>query len=434
MSKVFEAAAGPQTAADAGRWVHRRIHYDPEVFRAEQERLFRRCWIYVGHESDIPQAGDYLSATVAGEPIVLVRDREGSVNAFFNTCMHRGVRIARMPRGNCGSSFKCMYHGWTYDLKGGCTGVPFFQAYGESFDRRQFDIPNVSVELFHGLIFVAIDPLIPTLTEFLGEVIPDLEAAVKESEVIGRISYMYNGNWKLWHENFADGYHPQFTHYMVKDIEEDYPGQGENTHLRPGHSVLTWDINPPRFDRISKRMSGLTGLEHDVTQSPDYMLPPYPDREQPQTGPVPQNRIFTVFPNIDFQDVVNTVKIEILHPVAPDRTKVEVVELGSVHDTEEQRAWRLRHSGISSHTSAGRIAADDNEAIQFAQQGYAAKKVRYSPISRGQQPGETGGTLDEHGMRGFYAEWMRYMSEPASGLEGNGAGDGSQVRAVGEEV
>ena len=123
------------------------------------------------------------------------------------------------------------------------------------FDRHDFDIPTISVDAFHGCIFVSIDPLVPTLDEFLGEVIPDLEAAVKESEVIGRISYMFKGNWKLWHENFADGYHPQFTHQMVKDIEEDYPGQGINQHLAPGHSVLTWDINAPRFDRISATMA-----------------------------------------------------------------------------------------------------------------------------------------------------------------------------------
>jgi phenylpropionate dioxygenase-like ring-hydroxylating dioxygenase large terminal subunit len=256
---------------------------------------------------------------------------------------------------------------------------------------------------------------------------------VKESEVIGRISYMFKGNWKLWHENFADGYHPQFTHQMVKDIEEDYPGQGINEHLAPGHSVLTWDINAPRFDRISATMAGITGLEHDVTKDPDFMWPPYPDREQPQTGPVPQNRIFTVFPNLDFQDVVNTVKIEILHPVSPGLTKVEVVELGSIHDTEEQRAWRLRHSGISGHTSGGRIAADDNEAIGLAQQGFAAREVPYSSMSRGQEPGDIGGTYDEYGMRAFYAEWTRYMnSTPVTPTpSGNGS---AAVRAVGEEV
>ena len=99
MSKVLnQPAAGPKSEEEAGRWVHRRVHYDQEVFDLEMARLFRRCWIYVGHESEMPNAGDYIAGTVAGEPIVVVRDKDRDLQAFFNTCTHRGVKIAAMPR------------------------------------------------------------------------------------------------------------------------------------------------------------------------------------------------------------------------------------------------------------------------------------------------------------------------------------------------
>ncbi len=399
-------------------WVDRRIYIDPEVLRLENAALFTRSWMYVGHESEIRNSGDYLTVTVAGQPIVVARDRTGSVNAFYNTCSHRAVQIAREARGNCANTLKCIYHGWSYDLTGRCVGVPHFQAYGKDFDRSEFDIPRVHIDTFHGLIFVALDPLVPTLAEFLEGIADDLEAAVRDTEVIGRISYIVKGNWKMWHENFADGYHPPFTHQMVRDIEDDYPGDGVNEHVGNGHTVLTWDVNPPRFDRINASMMAITGLSHDVTANPDYYPTPYPKRPTRQLGAKQQYRIFTLFPNLDFQDTSSTVKIEILHPISPSETRVEVVMLGSTDDTSEHRAWRLRHSGLSGHTSGGKIAADDNEAIAFAQLGMSAVGVPLSSISRGQQPGDVGGTRDEHGIRGFYERWAVYMeSDPEHGFD-----------------
>src|SRR5512144_3391523 len=104
--------------------VHASLYTDPRIFDEEMERIFRRGWVFVGHESEIPRAGDFVTRSIATDPVIMVRTRDGVVAVLLNRCMHRGTVLCTAARGHA-RTFQCPYHGWTYDAGGDLLGVPY---------------------------------------------------------------------------------------------------------------------------------------------------------------------------------------------------------------------------------------------------------------------------------------------------------------------
>ena len=119
--------------------VNRRAFTDPECLSEERACLFGRCWIYVGHESEVPHAGDYRARTVAGRPMVLVRGDDKVIRVLLNTCTHRGAQVCRQKSGTA-RTFQCPYHAWTFNSRGQLVGVPADESYSEAFDKGHIDM------------------------------------------------------------------------------------------------------------------------------------------------------------------------------------------------------------------------------------------------------------------------------------------------------
>jgi glycine betaine catabolism A len=184
-----------------------------ERLLAEQQVLFRRYPVAVGHASEIASPGDFITHDATGIPIVVVRDRGGSVRAFVNACRHRGSRLVGEPCGHHKKAFVCPYHAWSYELDGALLHVPMREAFPSLVDAEAGLVP-VPVEIRHGLVWVrpgggaALD-----MAGYLGPVDEDLAGFGLEGHVLHRrVSEVRGVNWKLVIEAFLEGYHVRSLH------------------------------------------------------------------------------------------------------------------------------------------------------------------------------------------------------------------------------
>ena len=202
------------------------IYGDPDVFAAERDRLFPRSWVFLAHESEIPDPGDYVVRRILADSFIVVRDETGVVRVLFNMCLHRGMQVCRAELGNA-SHFRCPYHAWTYRNDGRLAGLPFHgEAYGgeDGFSRQsQSLLPAPSMGSYNGLIFASLDPDAPPLRTYLGDFAFYLDFYTRQSpagiELRGPQRWRVKANWKIGAENFSgDSYHTPHTHASVVDI------------------------------------------------------------------------------------------------------------------------------------------------------------------------------------------------------------------------
>lgn len=217
----------PETLADVRRGlVPAYIYNDRKIFELEKERIFQRSWIFVGHESEIAQPGDYMVRNIVTDSFIVNRDEAGQIGAHFNMCLHRGMQVCRAEIGNA-SHFRCPYHGWSYHNDGTLVGLPFHQeAYGgeAGFNRKgQRLLPAPNIAIYNGMIFLNLDDAAMPFEDFIGEFRFYMDYYTKQSprgiELRGPQRWRVKANWKTAAENFAgDMYHTPQTHTSVVEI------------------------------------------------------------------------------------------------------------------------------------------------------------------------------------------------------------------------
>ncbi len=188
-----------------------RCFISPEVFAEEQAKIFSRQWVCVGHQNQLAGVGDYLLAEVAGESLIIVRDKERALNGFYNVCRHRGTRLCEEAAGHA-SAIQCPYHAWTYALDGRLIGAPHMDEVA-GFAKADYPLQRVHLQLWEGLIFVSLAESPPPLSEFFAPLegkfshwnLPQLRSA-------RRITYQVAANWKLVFENYSECYHCPGVH------------------------------------------------------------------------------------------------------------------------------------------------------------------------------------------------------------------------------
>jgi benzoate/toluate 1,2-dioxygenase alpha subunit len=394
---------------DGSRVIDRNIYVDPKVYAAEQDQLFAKTWQWVAHDSEIPEFGDYVTATIAGRPIIVSRGEDGLITAFFNTCTHRGALLAVRAKGNSGGSFTCLYHAWCFDTEGKLTSAPLPAAYGDRLQKPCYDVPTVRLETFAGNIFISLDPNIEPLADFLGETKAYIEMFTGKHEAIGRVRWTLDGNWKLWHENFRDNYHPMYAHLMIGVNYQGVTIEGRNYDLSRGHSLLAFPPqgNPAALGPLIRKLTGKDAGAMALRPT-----------EAPAKFTDNRNMIMAVFPNLDFQHsaVQDHNLLQIVRPLSIDKAIVEIVVFGEKGEPAEVRKARLEGS-LDGQTAAGKISGDDTEAVRRCAGGFGAfKEVRWSNMDRGQEPGDEGGKNDEYSMRAFYVAYKKYLGQSLQGL------------------
>ena len=194
--------------------VHSSLYTDPTIFAEEMAQIFGQNWVYVGHESEVPERGDYLRRNIGTEPIILVRGAKG-VSVLANRCTHRGNLLCQAERGKT-RNFACQYHGWVFNPEGELVDTPF--PAGQTAPRETLGLRRATVESYRGFVFATFAEHPRPLAEHLGNARQVLDRTSDQSPLgevqIGKtwIKHMFHANWKMLSENEADGYHVTFVH------------------------------------------------------------------------------------------------------------------------------------------------------------------------------------------------------------------------------
>jgi choline monooxygenase len=218
-----------------------RYYVDPEIHRAEKEKIFARTWQPVGDVADATSPGDHFTAEIAGEPIVVVRDKDGVLRAFYNVCRHRAGAVA----DGCGKkmSLQCRYHGWTYGLDGRLMHAPESEGMAD-FDKARFGLVPIAVDTFGPFVFVNQDKDAPPLATYLGNIPEETKTfGLERLKKAARRDYVIGCNWKVYVDNYLEGYHVPIAHPGLNKAL-DYSSYRVNTYRYHSEQFAPMRSNP----------------------------------------------------------------------------------------------------------------------------------------------------------------------------------------------
>jgi phenylpropionate dioxygenase-like ring-hydroxylating dioxygenase large terminal subunit len=292
------------TLAISAKTLLQKYFVSPEVFEAEQEKIFSRQWVLVGHQSQIAQAGDFFVPDVAGESLIVARDKNGEIRGFYNVCRHRGTRLCEEQSGHS-SAIQCPYHAWTYGLDGRLIGSPHMDEV-PGFDRSDYSLHPVNLGVWEGFIFVnlADDPMPleewcePLAGKFLYWNLARLRS-------VKRVEYDVKANWKLIFENYSECYHCPGVHPMLSKVS---PYDSAENDLTEGPFL-------GGFMKINRGKS--------LTMSGNACAIPVAGKRQAEEEE-DSERVFyySIFPNMLLSMHPEYVMVHQLWPQSPERTQI----------------------------------------------------------------------------------------------------------------
>ena len=424
--------------------VSREIFVNEEIYADEQEQVFTRSWLFIGHESQVPKPGDYFVSCMGEESVILCRDRESKLHVFLNSCRHRGMKVCRYDEGNT-PVFTCPYHGWSYAADGKLVGVPFFKdAYHEQLDKSKLGLVEVAqMEVYKGSVWATWDPTAPPFTEYLGDFKMFFDLSLEAwngtdepLEVIGGVQkWLIPCNWKFPAENFSgDSYH-NISHRSVdmvgigpsgtgrRDMQErvdsrrlqvSFPDRGHQTgiYVLPGGAPTapSYQQSPEvadYFREAEEKRRAIKGEWGRVTGSPGEIFPNtalHP--RQPRS-------------------------IAVWHPRGAHQTEVwrwYFVDAGAPYQVKDfLRQYYIRYSG-----PGGLTEQDDMENWNYAHSASRGTIARRHPYSYEQGLGYeqtnfeyeglrfpgivmdiTEARSSEQNLRNFYKRWAEFMDAPS---------------------
>jgi choline monooxygenase len=263
---------------------------DPEIYELERRGVFHDSWQALGRADQVAEPGQFFTAELAGEPVLVVRDKEGTLRALANVCRHRAARIERREGGQA-SRFRCRYHGWAYDLKGNLAGTPEFDGV-EDFCKEALSLPRYHVDVWGPFVFVHLGTPAMTLTDYMRPIAERSgDRGLASLKFGGRRTYEMACNWKLFVDNYLDGgYHINTLH---PDLAKVVNMDTYHTVLDDWASVQISPLRTPPASRVNADLGVVrTGAEahywwlypnfminlYDGTMDTNLVLPLGPDR------------------------------------------------------------------------------------------------------------------------------------------------------------
>jgi p-cumate 2,3-dioxygenase alpha subunit len=407
--------------------VHRRAMVSSEVFDLEQRRIFNVSWLYVGHDSEIPDPGDYRRRTVAGRPLIFVRDHADSIRVLLNSCAHRGALVCRRDEGN-DRRFQCFYHGWTYDLAGRLVNVPRSEAYPDSFQWAEHGLVSPpQVDHYRGLWFVNFDANAVPLAEYLADVSDQIDLTLDSAQplggwevVPGRADYDVKANWKLLVENSIDMYHFATVHltyanYVAKrrSRQSGQPSRGvpdtASSYAFGGAHGHGGFVHPSSTRPIANEGAEWSDEANaEVALLRERLVSEFGETRGLEMAT--RSRHLLIYPNLMFQDSSTGFRLRLIWPAAPDLMSVTQWEFRPRNELAEIRRHRL-DSSRAFLGPGGFGTPDDVEALESCQLGYRATGDQWNDVSRGMGRDQLSAD-DEEQMRNFWRRWRDQIGAP----------------------
>jgi len=401
--------------------VHTSLYTSPELFDLEIDRIFNKTWVWVAHESEIPDAGSFKSSMVGKQPVIVVRDRKRNINVLLNRCRHRAANVCEHQKGKT-NNFVCPYHGWGYGLDGALRGVPHPESYEDTLDKANLGLVKLRTESYGGLVFATFNDDIEPLDTFLGPAKKWIDLFNKQGagypvEATTAHKFRFPGNWKIQLENTTDGYHFPIVHKsflssvdkQTEDMLNFVDGSGYVEDLGNGHSVMVMipdlidledNLEADIPDRFLSLAQALRDEGHEEMQVRKIVR---------AVGGSGFN--LNLFPNV----ACSMAFFRVLQPISVKETEIHHMVITMKGGPVIANQARLRmHEHFQGPMGFG--TPDDSEAWERVQRGSGAGEALWIMLNRGllgETPTEDGLKSDvsaETGMRAAYQKWKDYMT------------------------
>lgn len=417
----------------SGDRVSRMIYSDDEIYRREQKTVFAQSWLFLGHESQIKEPGDFFTTHMGDEPVIVTRGRGRKIHVHLNTCRHRGLRVCRADKGNT-TTFSCPYHGWTYSSEGALMGMPQAKRYYPDLDKSAWGLISAAqIDSYLGLIFATFNPKAPTLGDYLGDARFYLDTLLDRraggTEVLGIQKWRARTNWKMPTENMVgDVGHAEYSHRSVFDLNpfaEESRAQiasSLNIALQGGHGLTARyfedGANPADLLPGEKGMVMLNGEIREYFESvqaeAEERLGKIKSRVKPATS--------AIFPNMHV--LTTTFCLRVAHPRGPLESELwnwVIVDAQAPQVVKDQ----IRSNYLMVFGPEGILEQDDDENWEEVTRGSSGAQASKYPYHMGMGmdqgsphediPGLVGTTASEHTQRGFYLHWLKLLQDEKAG-------------------
>jgi benzoate/toluate 1,2-dioxygenase subunit alpha len=418
--------------------VHAKVYTDPHIFDLEMERVFGQAWIFMAHESQIPNPGDFVTSAIGRQPVIVVRAADEAINILYNRCPHRGAIVCRESEGNT-HRFACPYHGWNFRIDGDLSGIPFRDAYDDAFlEGENLSLARVArVENYRGFVFASAAESGPSLVDYIGPLKDGIDNLLDRSpsgEVFvsaGVHQYRYKGNWKMQLENGLDEYHPPFSHASTvrpggQQLQRAYAA-------KTGYKVLS-DKDPNQPDAKSHYDHGeVHGARYgqayltipDATRRSELEVPEYRQALIDRHG---EHKALDIIASSNMSNAVfypslivrvsGNMHIRVVRPIAVDETEVLVWPMQVKGVPDQINKGIVRYANVHVSVSSF-VQTDDLEIFERVFEGLQASKPDWVRLARGYgrewdgpYPDEKVGYATwETGMRAQFRYWKALMSE-----------------------
>ena len=415
--------------------VHRELYTSPELFALEQDHLFANTWNFVGHASQVPQVGDYVTVTIAGRPLLMVRQADGGIGVLHNRCAHKGAQLVTAPSGNAGRVFRCPYHSWTYKLDGSPIGQPLRAGYeGTGLAACESGAGMEAlrhVACYRDFVFARLNDAGPSFEDYCGPMLGVIDLLVDRSptgklQVAGGcVRTLVRCNWKMYMENINDTVHPLSTHESATTAAKAvWAGKPQDTPKPMAmEQILPFGAGHDFFDgmggRIHPNGHSVLGI-HFSLHSAYGALADYEQALREALGEAratevlersPQNAF--IFPSISLKSSPQAIRV--IRPLAVDRTLVEAWSFRAEGSPELMLQRALTYNRLI-FSPMSVVAHDDLHLFESAQKGLEAGRNEWVSLHRGHHPGEFDTpTQDVNGtneilMRNQFRAWAQYMA------------------------